>query len=361
MSVKDTAEARDLIIKNPALFTDFEITKGKMDDVFCPSRAKARRRRVMKTFLALTKRNIKVFLRTRECFHVAYHARDTSCLVRHVSGKSLQEHVCCGVAGRRFRPRKLISGMVAGELVSSLLAVCCVTVAFCSNTLMVNDRITGARKDLLVSPAKRSVIAASYFSGTFFTTLIVTYAATAAGLIYVAASGWYMSFSDVVLIIVDVFLLTAFGTALSSVVNALLRTQGQAAGIGTIVSAGYGFICGAYMPISSFGKGLQNFIMLLPGTYGTSLLRNHSLNGVYGEMAKQGFPKEVIDGVKDGVDCNLYFFGDKVSVGAMYGVLIGAVVVLSAVYVLICYIAGKNKNPFEKVKRKGLPKKENRY
>lgn len=34
VSVKDTAEARDLIIKNSALFTDFEITKGKMDDVF---------------------------------------------------------------------------------------------------------------------------------------------------------------------------------------------------------------------------------------------------------------------------------------------------------------------------------------
>lgn len=34
VSVKDTAEARDIIMKNPALFTDFEITKGKMDDVF---------------------------------------------------------------------------------------------------------------------------------------------------------------------------------------------------------------------------------------------------------------------------------------------------------------------------------------
>ena len=34
VSVKDTAEARDFIIKHPALFTDFEITKGKMDDVF---------------------------------------------------------------------------------------------------------------------------------------------------------------------------------------------------------------------------------------------------------------------------------------------------------------------------------------
>lgn len=34
VSVKDTEEARDLILKTPSLFTDFEITKGKMDDVF---------------------------------------------------------------------------------------------------------------------------------------------------------------------------------------------------------------------------------------------------------------------------------------------------------------------------------------
>ena len=34
ISVKDTSAARDLIIKRPELFTDFEIAKGKMDDVF---------------------------------------------------------------------------------------------------------------------------------------------------------------------------------------------------------------------------------------------------------------------------------------------------------------------------------------
>ncbi len=34
ISVKNTAEATDLIIKNPDLFTDYEIAKGKMDDVF---------------------------------------------------------------------------------------------------------------------------------------------------------------------------------------------------------------------------------------------------------------------------------------------------------------------------------------
>lgn len=34
ISVKNTEQARDLIIANPNLFDDFEISKGKMDDVF---------------------------------------------------------------------------------------------------------------------------------------------------------------------------------------------------------------------------------------------------------------------------------------------------------------------------------------
>lgn len=34
IEVKDTAAARDLIVAHPGLFDDFEITKGKMDDVF---------------------------------------------------------------------------------------------------------------------------------------------------------------------------------------------------------------------------------------------------------------------------------------------------------------------------------------
>lgn len=254
-------------------------------------------------------------------------------------------------------PEKLINGMVGAELITSLLAVSCVTVAFCSNLLMVNDKLSGARKDFLISPAKKSTIAAAYFAGSLLTTLIVTYVATAACLVYVAVQGWYMSVGDVFLLLLDVFLITSFGTALSSVVNVFLKTQGQASGVGTIVSAGYGFICGAYMPISSFGKGLQNFISLLPGTYGTALMRNHALRGVYEEMSAQGFPSEVVEAIKDSVDCNIYFFGDKVSTGAMYCVLIGAIVVFVAAYVLINFFESKAHKSFEDVMRKNKRKK----
>lgn len=51
--------------------------------------------------------------------------------------------------------------------------------------------------------------------------------------------------------------------------------------VGTIVSAGYGFVCGAYMPISNFGEGLQKVMSYLPGTYGTALIKNHMLRGVF--------------------------------------------------------------------------------
>ena len=175
----------------------------------------------------------------------------------------------------------LIDATVGGELISSLLAVSCVTVAFCSNLLMVQDRVTGAIGDLTVSPVRRSTVALAYFCASALTTLIVSFTALGVCLLYLLKMGWYLSLGDVLLIALDVLLLTLFGVALSSCVNFPLKTNGQASAVGTIVSAGYGFLCGAYMPISSFSDGLQKVLSFLPGTYGTSLLRNHCLGGVY--------------------------------------------------------------------------------
>ena len=238
-------------------------------------------------------------------------------------------------------PDKLIGGCVGGELISSLLAVSCVTVAFCSNLLMVKDKITGARKDLTIAPVKPGVLALSYYMSTLISTLLICFAATGVCLAYLAYVGWYLTIGDVAALLLDVVLLVLFGTALSSCVNYPLSTQGQGSAVGTIISAGYGFICGAYMPISQFSQGLQKVIMFLPGTYGTSLLRNHVLRGVFSEMGAQGFPNEVVEAIRDSVDCNLYFFGDKVAIPTMYIVLAGAVVLAVGVYILMNVISGR--------------------
>lgn len=232
-------------------------------------------------------------------------------------------------------PQKLIDATAGGELLSSLLAVSCVTVSVCCNALMVQDKVTGARLDLTMTPVRRSTLALSYYFATIISTLIICILALGAGMLYLAKVGWYMSAGDVFLLLSDVVLLVLFGTALSSVINFFLSSQGQISAVGTIISAGYGFICGAYMPISQFGAGLQKVISFLPGTYGTSLLRNHALRGVYAEMEAQRFPAEIIESIKDSIDCNLYFFGTKVSLPAMYGILCSAIVLLIGGYVLL--------------------------
>ena len=160
---------------------------------------------------------------------------------------------------------------------------------------------------------------------------------------YLAFVGWYLTAVDVAALLLDMALLVLFGTALSSCVSFPLSTNGQGSAVGTIVSAGYGFICGAYMPISQFSEGLQKVISFLPGTYGTSLLRNHALRGVFEEMGAQGFPREVVETIKDSVDCNLYFFGDKVDLSTMYLVLIAGIVIAVGLYVGMNLLSGRKR------------------
>ena len=235
----------------------------------------------------------------------------------------------------------LLNGFVGGELVSSLLAVSCVTIAFCCNLIMIKDKTSGAKRDLTISPVKRGTLALSYYLSTIISTLLICLFATGASMIYLALTGWYLTAVDVILLLLDVIMLVFFGTALASCVNFFLSTDGQASAVATLISTGYGFICGAYMPISNFSEGLQKVISFLPGTYGTSLLRNHALRGVFEEMGNAGFPTEVIESIKDSVDCNLSFFGNKVELGTMYIIMIATILVLIGLFVAFNVVLGK--------------------
>lgn len=236
---------------------------------------------------------------------------------------------------------KLINGTVAGQLAAALLAVSCVTVTFCVNLTMVQDRANGVRKDFDVSPVRKPVIYLGYFFSTVLNSLMVNLLALVLCLGYVWMMGWYLTVFDVVLLIFDMILLVLFGSVLSSIVCYPLNTQGQMSAVGTIVSAGYGFVCGAYMPISNFGEGLQKAMSYLPGTYGTALIKNHMLRGIFEEMEVQGFPKEVVTGIADSLDCNPVFRGNVVKPETMILIMIITIVVLGGIYLLITTLPEK--------------------
>lgn len=289
----------------------------------------------MMTLRVLIARNTKLFFKDKGMFFTAL-ITPVILLVLYASflGDVFRDSFLLGIPEGISLPDKLVNGFVSGQLISSILAVSCVTVAFSANLLVVQDKANGTIRDLTVSPVKPNVLALSYYLSTLVTTLLICYTASALCLLYAAVFGWYLSVVDVLLLLFDVFLMSLFGTAFASVVSFFLSSQGQISAVGSIVSSCYGFVCGAYMPISQFSDALQRVIMFLPGTYGTSLFRNHALRGVFAEMEAQALPTECIDGVKKSIDASISFFGNEVPIGIMY-----LVVCLSTLLLIGAYVA----------------------
>ena len=266
----------------------------------------------MSVSTALIKRNVKLFFKDKGMFLTSL-ITPAILLVLYATFLAgvYRDSFTSGIPDALEISGDIVDGLVGSQLISSILAVSCVTVAFCSNFLMVQDKVSGTIKDLRMSPVSSATLSMSYYMATLLSTLIICFVAAGICLVYVAVTGWYMSLADVFLLLLDILLLVLLGTAFSSIVNFFLSTQGQISAVGTIISAGYGFICGAYMPISSFSEGLQEAVAFLPGTYGTALVRNHAMQGVLAEMEGQGVPEEVIEGMRDLLDCNIYFFENR--------------------------------------------------
>lgn len=231
---------------------------------------------------------------------------------------------------------KCVDGFVYGWLFSSLLAVSGITVAFCSNLLMVQDKVTGAINDLMIAPIKKTKLATSYYIASMIVSLIICYLEMIIGFIIMAFTGWYLSVGDVLLIILDVFLLVNFGTSLSSIINCFLNSQGQMSAVGTLVSSIYGFICGAYMPINQFGSGLQHVLSFLPGTYATHAIRYSFERGVLNELkTSQGFPSEVVNKIASSFDININFFNNEIPFWGSVIILASSTVIFISVYILL--------------------------
>ncbi len=238
---------------------------------------------------------------------------------------------------------RLVNGVAGAWLMSSILSVSAVTVAFCSNLVIVEDKIQSSINDFMVSPVKSTTVSLAYFASNFFVTFIVLMVAMCIGHIYLVAVGWYITAGDFFMIIVDCICGILFGTLLAGIVGNFIKTQGSISAVDTLVSSMYGFICGAYMPISTFSEGLQNVLGLLPGTYSVGIMRTHYMGGYLQALSDAGVPAEAINGIKDGFDANLYFFGNAVPLGAMYGILLGTCAVLLAAFIAIVVLKSKRK------------------
>ena len=291
----------------------------------------------MRTVLALMNRNRKLFFRDKGMLFTSM-ITPVILIVLYATflANVFRDSFTSAIPDMITISDKLINGTVAAQLTASLLAVSCITVTFCVNLTMVQDKANGTRKDFDVSPVSKRKIYLGYFLSTVVNSLMVNGLAFILCLGYLFKMGWYMNIADVIWVL--------FGSTISSIISFPLTTQGQLSAVGTIVSAGYGFICGAYMPISNFGSGLQKVLSYLPSTYATSLIKNHMLHGVFSEMERKQYPNEMVEAIRDTLDCKPVFHGNVVNVNQMIGIMIGSIVLFGIIYFFVAsFLEGEDK------------------
>lgn len=246
--------------------------------------------------------------------------------------------------------QRLIDGFAGGWLFSSILGVSCVTVAFCSNMIIATDKINKNIQDFNITPVKKHIVNLSYLISNYISTFIVCFITMVVGLLYLACVGWYLSFVDVLLIIATMAIDVLFGSLLSTIICNFITSQGGISAISTIVSSMYGFISGAYMPLSQSGAGIKAIVSFIPGTYGTVLFRNFFMRGTVNELAKN-FPPETISVIKESFDCTFSFFGTNVPIWAMFLILGASCAGLLGIYLLIVVLISKEKHKKMTAKR----------
>lgn len=288
----------------------------------------------MKKIINLTIRNIKVYFSDKGMFFTSLITPAILLILYSTFLANVYKDAFISAIPDGIQiSNKLLNGLVSGQLVGSLLSVSCITVAFCSNMLMVQDKVNGNLKDLIITPTDRKTLAISYFLASFISTLIVNLFALGLCLIYIAINGWFMNINDILLIVLNVISLTLFGCILSSLINSFLSTQGQISAVGSIVSSMYGFIAGAYMPMSQFGTGLRNALLFLPTTYATALMKNSVMESTFRELGKI-IPNDVINNLKESIDIRLIFNNNVISISTMYLIVIITIIVLFILYIL---------------------------
>ena len=100
----------------------------------------------------LIRRNIRLFFKDKGMFFSSL-ITPIILLVLYVTflAKVYRDSFASAIPQGITVDEKIINAVVACQLISSLLAVSCVTVAFCSNLLMINDKVNGAIRDLIIS------------------------------------------------------------------------------------------------------------------------------------------------------------------------------------------------------------------
>lgn len=239
---------------------------------------------------------------------------------------------------------KSVQAFVDSWMLAGVLGVSCITVAFTANSVMVQDKTKFVIYDSISSPVKGWVANLSYFIYNIVVTFVICFIVFCISLIYLAASGsFYMSLGDVFATLGVLIMSVLSASLLFVFVASFLKTEASLSAICGILSAGIGFVIGAFMPINTFPKAIQYFANIIPGSHSAGLFRNFYMNGALENLTKD-LPIEMVDVLTESYSLKLNFFGIEIGVKTMFAVLLASIFWFAFINIIAIILRNRKKH-----------------
>ena len=207
--------------------------------------------------------------------------------VTNVHGLTLER-----LQGEQREPlRHRIYGIADCWMISGVIAVSCITVSLNSNYIVVRDKERKISMDFVSSPILPRTISFSY----------------------------RISFVDFLAVIGVILLSSLSASALTYFICSFIQREAVRSPIVAIVSAGVGFLIGAYRPSNRGPKYINEITRFFPGTYSAGLLRNYfrtrPIERLTAQFSQPGFEVflPLVKELTNEFSLTLSFFGHSVS------------------------------------------------
>ena len=222
----------------------------------------------MNDLIALTIRNIKIFLRDRTAVFFAFLAVIIVFALHLLFlGASMHSWLSDNTVNDNF-----IRFLSDANTMAGVVVVGAITVSLAMYGNMVNDLEKGTRKGLIVSPIHRSKIVLSYLLSTIACTLALTLLLLFIVQVYIVVNGGHWLNALATVQVIGVLLLTVLSSsAIWLFFIGFIKTTGAFSTATSVVGTLIGFLAGIYMPLAVLPEFVQN-LAKLPFDSGTLVL-----------------------------------------------------------------------------------------
>jgi multidrug/hemolysin transport system permease protein len=259
----------------------------------------------MKIILALSKRNLRLFVRDKALVFFSFLS---VIIILGLYVLFLGEIQVNNIKQSIGMDLPEIDALVYAWMLPGLIAVASMTLSLGNMGRLVDDAQAENLNDFLVSPLKRWQLILSYLLSSVTITSVISVLMFGLSIVIVKLKGGPWLNVEQILQSLGVMILLIVSSALLSLyIASWVKTQNTYGVVNSMVGTFIGFVTGAYMPMGIMPVFVQNMFNILPVSLGASMLRQIYLGPIMDKVFAQA-PIEMVNDYRyfQGIDLKVF-------------------------------------------------------